>query len=168
LHELKNSKSRGLILKLDFEKAYDRVRWSFLEQVMKGKGFPLTWISWVMKTVKGDKVCVNVNGERSPYFKTFRGLRQGDPLSPLLFNLVADALGVLLDKASKKGHIKGFLEGLMPRGITHIQYADDTVIMIGGSRNFITNLKLVLYCFEWLIGLKINYHKSEVYSFGVS
>jgi hypothetical protein len=109
LHELKNSKSRGLILKLDFEKAYDRVRWSFLEQFMKGKGFPLTWISWVMKTVKGGKVCVNVNGERSPYFKTFRGLRQGDPLSPLLFNLVADALGLLLDKASKKDTLKGSL-----------------------------------------------------------
>ena len=56
-----------------------------------------------MSTVKDGKVCINVNGERSPYFKTFRGLRQGDPLSPLLFNLVANALGVLLDKAVGKG-----------------------------------------------------------------
>jgi hypothetical protein len=120
IHELQSSKRKGLILKLDFEKAYDRVRWIFLEQVMIGKGFPGTWISWVMKTVKDGKVCINVNGERSPYFKTFRGLRQGDPLSPLLFNLVADVLGVLLDKASQKGHIKGVLEDLVPGGITHI------------------------------------------------
>jgi hypothetical protein len=135
---------------------------------MKGKGFPLVWISWVMKIVKGGKVCVNVNGVRSPYFKTFRGLRQGDPLSHLLFNLVADALGMLLDKASTNGRIKGILEDLIPRGITHIQYADDTVIMIDGSSTSITNLKLVLYCFEWPTGLKINYHKSEVYGFGLS
>jgi hypothetical protein len=93
---------------------------NILEQVMIGKGFPRTWISWVMKIVKDGKVCINVNGERSPYFKTFRGLRQGDPLSPLLFNLVADVLGVLLDKASQKGHIKGVLEDLVPGGITHI------------------------------------------------
>lgn len=45
LHELRVSKKKGLILKLDFEKAYDRVRWSFLEQVMRGRGFPETWIS---------------------------------------------------------------------------------------------------------------------------
>lgn len=55
------------------------------------------------------QVCVNVNGTRSPYFKTFRGLRQGDPLSPLLFNLVADALGVMLGKAKARGHIRGVL-----------------------------------------------------------
>jgi hypothetical protein len=111
-----------LVLKIDIEKSYDRVRWTFLEQVMIEKGFPKEWISWV----KGEKVCVNVNGERSPYFRTFRGLRQGDHLSPLLFNLVADALGVLLNKAIQKGHIKGVLEDLILGGVSHIQYADDS------------------------------------------
>lgn len=77
LHELRCSKKKGLILKIDFEKAYDRVRWPFLEQVLVGKGFPLTWISWVMQIVKDGRVCVNVNGTRSPYFMSFRGLRQG-------------------------------------------------------------------------------------------
>jgi len=56
IHELKSSKKKGLILKLDFEKAYDRVRWSFLEQVMIGKSFLVTWISWVMETVRGKAV----------------------------------------------------------------------------------------------------------------
>lgn len=167
LHELRRSKTQGLILKIDFEKAYDRVRWSFLEQNLIGKGFPQKWIAWVMQTVLGGQVCVNVNGERSPYFKTFRGLRQGDPLSPLLFNVVADALGIMLDKAVVKGHVKGVLGDLIPGGISHIQYADDIVIMIDGSDSSIRNLKLILYCFEWLSGLKINFHKSEVFVFGV-
>jgi hypothetical protein len=98
---------------------------------------------------------------------TFRGLRQGDPLSPLLFNIVADVLGVMLDKAINKGHIKGVLDYLIPRGISHIQYADDTIIMIDGSDQSIQTLKLILYCFEWLTGLKINFHKNEVFVFGM-
>jgi hypothetical protein len=57
------------------------------------------------------------------------------------------------------------LDHLIPEGISHIKYADDTVIMIDGSMKSIRNLKLIIYCFEWLSGLKINFHKSEVYVF---
>jgi hypothetical protein len=120
-----------------------------------------------MKTVTEGKVCINVNGERSDYFRTFRGLRQGDTLSPLLFNLVAVALGVMLHSAIDKGHMSGVLTDLIPGRVSHIQYADDTVIMIDGTEQSIRNLKIILYCFEWLSGLKINYHKSEVFVFRV-
>ena len=133
---------------------------------MTGKGFPPQWISWVMQSVQGGRVCVNVNGQRGQYFRTFRGLRQGDPLSPLLFNLVADALSNMLDKAVAKGHLVGTLDWLIPGGISHFQYVDDTVIMTDGSNSSILCLKLILYCFEWLSGLKINFHKSDVYVFG--
>lgn len=116
IHELRSKKKKGLILKIDFEKAYDRVRWDFLEEVMRGKGFPNQWINWVMQTVEGGKVCVNVNGERSPYFRTFIGLRQGDPLSPLLFDIIADSLSALLDKAVAAKHIVGVLPEMIPGG----------------------------------------------------
>ena len=93
-------------------------------------------------------MCVNVNRHRGTYFRTYQGLRQGDPLSPILFNLVADALSALLDKAVAKKHIVGVLSHLIQRGISHSQYADGTVIMIDGSYQSILNLKLILYCFE--------------------
>lgn len=162
VHSLSRDKKNGMILKIDFEKAYNRVRWDFLEKVLQGRNFPAKWISWVMQTVKGGQVCVNVNGTRGPYFMTLRGLRQGDPLFPLLFNLVADVLSVMLDKAVERNLIVGVLDDVIDKGISHIRYADDTVIMIDGSNESITNLKILLYCFERLSGLKINYHKSEV------
>lgn len=107
LHGLRVSKSKGVILKLDFEKAYDKIQWGFLAEVMRGKGFSDKWINWVMSSVTGGKVSINVNGSVGPYFSTHRGLRQGDPLSPLLFNLAADALAVMIDKANQRGLIKG-------------------------------------------------------------
>jgi hypothetical protein len=76
-------------------------------------------------------------------------------------------LGVLLNKAINRGQINGVLSKLLPGGISHIQYADDTVIMIDDFDQSIRNLKLILYYFEWLTGLKINFHKSEVFIFGV-
>jgi hypothetical protein len=135
---------------------------------MRGRDFPNKWIEWVMSMVREGRVCINVNGERSAYFKTYRELRQGDLLSPLLFNIVADALGVMLQTAISKGHLSGVLTYLIPGGVSHIQYADDTVIMTEATKLSIRNLKLILYCFKWLIGLKINYHKSEVFVFGIS
>ena len=67
---------------------------------------------------------------------------------------------------------KGLIRGVVPHlvqegGITHLQYADDTVVMVACDDESITNMKFLLYCFEWMSGLKINYHKSEVYVFGV-
>jgi hypothetical protein len=72
----------------------------------------------------------------------------------------------MLDKAVEKHLIVGVLDSLIDKGISHIQDADDTIIMTDGSDQSITNLKILLYCFEWLSGLKINYHKSEVLLFG--
>lgn len=79
---------------------------------------------------------------------------------------MADALSVMLDSAVDKGHITRVLADILPKGISHSQYVDDTVIMIDGSDRSIVNLKLILHCFEWLSVLKINFHKSEVYVFG--
>ena len=112
-------------------------------------------------------MCINVNGENGGYFRTHRGLRQGDPLSPLLFNMAVDSLAYILDRAKDQGYLRGVVPHLIEGGLTHLQYADDIMLMMSCDNESITNMKFLLYCFEWMSGLKINYHKSEVAVFGV-
>jgi hypothetical protein len=72
----------GLLLKLDFEKAYDRVNWDFLREVLVCKGFLVMLVHRLMQLVMGGQTAINVNREIGPFFRNARGVRQGDPLSP--------------------------------------------------------------------------------------
>jgi len=84
----------GVILKLDFEKAYDKVKWPFLQQVLRLKGFSNKWISWIQQVTEKGTVGIKVNDNIGHYFQTKKGVRQGDPLSPILFNIVVDILAI--------------------------------------------------------------------------
>jgi hypothetical protein len=75
LHELHKHNLKGVVFKIDFEKAYNRVSWDFLFEVLDRKKFPPSWINWIKACVQGGRVCVNINGERSEFFSTYRGLR---------------------------------------------------------------------------------------------
>jgi hypothetical protein len=163
LHELRVSKVPGVILKLDFEKAYDKVSWKFMMEVLRKKNFPGKWLDWMKQIIEGGKVGININGAPGSFFSTHRGLRQGDPLSPLLFNLVSDALATMLEKSKETNQNRGVILHLIEGGLTHLQYADDTIIL---DEQTILNAKFLLYCFEDMSGLKINYQKSEVLVMG--
>jgi hypothetical protein len=84
-----------VILKIDFEKAYDKVKWDFLQQVLRMKGFDPKWCKWIQEFISRGSVGIRVNDDIGHYFQTRKRLRQGDPLSPILFNIVADMLAIL-------------------------------------------------------------------------
>jgi hypothetical protein len=115
-HELRVGKQEGLLLKLDFEKAYDRVNWDFLQEILLRKGFSARVVHRLMQLVKGGQTAINVNGEVGPYFRNARGVRQGDPLSPILFDFIVDGLAAILAKANRAGHIEGVIPHLIPGG----------------------------------------------------
>lgn len=167
LHELRITKSAAIIFKLDFEKAYDKVDWKFLEEVLRRKGFNNTWIQWINQAVQGGKVCIDFNGERGEYFRNFKGLRQGDPLSLLLFNIIADALSAMLSRASKAKIIHGLVPHLVEGGLTYLQYSDDTILLLQFSPENLGNTRLILSCYEAMLGMKINFEKSELFTVGL-
>jgi hypothetical protein len=118
----------------------------------------------VLSTVRGGKVAIKTNDMLGPYFTTHKGVRQGDPFSPLLFNLVADGLACMIRKAQDEGLIEGLIPHIIQNGCNCLQYADDTIFLIQdclGARN----LKFIMCLFESMSGLKINFHKSEFFLF---
>jgi hypothetical protein len=166
IDELKSANHKAVILKLDFEKAYDRVSWAFLRSILLRKVFDAAVVHRLMQLVSGGQTAININGEVGPFFRNKRGVRQGDPISPLLFDFMADALSALLDAAARAGHLRGVVPHLIRGGVTDLQYADDTILLLDLDDNSIANLKFILIAFEILSGLKINYLKSEVIVMG--
>ncbi|XP_017256437.1 uncharacterized protein LOC108225996 [Daucus carota subsp. sativus] len=162
---MKRKKCAGVILKLDFEKAFDSVNWGFLLHLLQKLNFHEKWIKWLESILKSSRISVLVNGSPTKEFTPERGLRQGDPLSPLLFNLVGEVLHCMLVKAEEVGIFQGIKFGGSGEQISHLQYADDTVIFINDSLDDIRGVKRVLQGFEILSGLKINFAKSKLYGF---
>jgi mannosylglycoprotein endo-beta-mannosidase len=103
IHEMHRKILDGVILNLDFEKAYDKVKWSFLQQTLRMKGFSPIWCNWIDQIVRGGSVNIKVNDDVGHFFQTKKGVKQGDPLSPILFNLVTDMLATLIFRAKSNG-----------------------------------------------------------------
>ncbi|KAK1303332.1 hypothetical protein QJS10_CPB11g00819 [Acorus calamus] len=153
---------KGVLIKLDFSKAYDNVRWDFLLHLLQCHGFEPGWLRMIKECVSTAKASVLVNGKPCGFFHMNKRLRQGDPLSPLLFTVVANALSRMLKMAESEGWIKGLATSRGGPSITHVQYTDDTVILCAAEEESIKGVKLVCKCFELLSGLQINYCKSEL------
>lgn len=127
------------------------------------RGFDSLWCDWIKQVVTGGTVSVKINNKIGNYIKSFKGVRQGDPLSPILFNFVADCLTRMVHQAQEKGLITGLISHIVPNGVAILQYADDTIIFLRHDTNGAVHLKLLLYLFEMLAGLKINFDKSEIF-----
>jgi hypothetical protein len=96
IHEVKVRRLKGVFLNLDFQKAYDRLDWAFLQQALSRRVFDDRMISWIMQIVMSGNTTININGEVGPYFRSSCGVRQGDPISPLLFNAAVDVLAEIV------------------------------------------------------------------------
>ena len=134
--------------------------------MLRMKGFSPKWCRWVENFISGGSVGIKVNDDIGHYFQTKKGVRQGDPLSPVLFNIVADMLALLIKRAKNDGQIKGIIPHLVEDGLSILQYADDTILFMDHDIEQAKNLKLLLSVFEQLSGLKINFHKSELFCYG--
>ncbi|RVW75253.1 Transposon TX1 uncharacterized 149 kDa protein [Vitis vinifera] len=100
-------KEKGIICKLDIEKAYDSINWKFLVKVLQKMGFGSKWVGWMWSCLSSAKFSVLVNGVPAGFFPSTKGLRQGDPLSPYLFIMGMEVLDVLIRESCGGGFLSG-------------------------------------------------------------
>ncbi|GJV25153.1 putative RNA-directed DNA polymerase [Tanacetum coccineum] len=164
----KKHKKRLMFFKVDFEKAFDSLSWSFLFSILDQMGFSLNWRNWIHACLKSAFALVLVNGSPTKEFKLKKGLRQGDPLSHFLFIIAVEALNVALLEATNNNIFHGIKLGKDNIPISHLQFADDAFIMGSWSLINAKNLSRILTCFHLASGLKVNFSKSKRYGIGVS
>ncbi|XP_027122034.2 uncharacterized protein [Coffea arabica] len=141
----KASRGGNVVLKIDMAKAYDRVSWPFLIQVLRHFDFCEVWIDMIWRLISNVWFSVIVNGAPQGFFKSSRGIRQGDPISPSLFVLCAEVLSLHLNSLSRR---QGFVPFRVPKGcsvVTHLAYADDIIIFSSGMKR---SLQLVMQVLE--------------------
>ena len=155
----------GVIIKLDIEKADDRVSWSALFYLMERMGFGEKWGRWMKMCISIARFSVLVNGSPAGFFGNSRGLCQGDPLSPLLFLLVMEVLSRLLKMTEDGGFLRGFQASHNTSGglhISHLLFVDDTILFCDASEEQLLHIRMILIFFEAITGLKVNVGKSEI------
>jgi hypothetical protein len=159
----------GILCKLDLEKAYDHVNWEFLLYLLKRCGFGERWRGWIDHCISTVRFSILINGSPSGFFNSSRGLRYGDPLSPLLFVVIMEALSRMMAATVDRGLLSGFLVGSRIHEemvVSHLLFANDTLIFCEPSVEQFRNLRCMFLCFEVVSGLMINLSKSEIVPVG--
>lgn len=159
MHHIHASKASAMFLKLDFTKAFDSMNWDFLQRVIKERDFPRRWTDWVRMILSTFSTRVLVNGEPSLYFLHKKGLRQGDPLSPMLFNLAVDILQRMVQSANHT--LSNPIKNRISQAIWALQYADDTALIVKADEEAFITTKLVIRLFTKVLCLHVNYGKSS-------
>ena len=139
----------GVIYKLDVEKAYDNVNWEALLKLLKKMGFRETWCSWIRTCISTVQFSVLFNGSPANFFGSSRGLRQGKPLSPLLFLVMIEVFSRMVKRMEGAGLLSGFKADGRSRGesVSHLLFVDDTILFCDAKVEQVLHVRLLLLCF---------------------
>ena len=165
LQYLKTSQAQKrctMAVKTDMSKAYDRVEWGFIAQVLQRLGFHEKWVNLIMQCVTTVSYSYLINDTVQGSVTPNRGIRQGDPLSPYLFILWGQVLSGLCQRAERDGTLQGIRVARGSPRVNHLLFADDTMFFCQSSPSSCAKLKDILWEYEQASGQKINKEKSAI------
>eukprot|EP00253_Pinus_taeda_P028233 PITA_28233 len=151
-----------MLLKLDLSKAFDKLGWNYIHDMLRAFGFCPPWVRWIMNMITSTHFSILVNGFPSQSFNPSRGIRQGDPLSPFLFVLMAEGLRRHIKQALHSHQIKGISVHNSPL-TSHHQFVDDMMLFGYPSAQEAHHLKSLLSDFSEASGMQVNGSKSQIF-----
>jgi len=167
MHSSINRKEKGMIIKLDMANAFDRVNHQFLKAVLGKFGISDTFISRIMECISFPWTAPLINGRPSNFFRSSRGLRQGCPLSPFLYIIMAETLSIHLENLRRQKEITGISIVRGIKGINHSLFSNDTLLIGGASSLMERRFKKTLELFLQVSGGKLNNNKCMIYTWNI-
>ena len=155
------------MLKVDLKKAFDSVRWDFVLAALRALDIPLQFIEWISECICSPSFTISINGKAEGNFRSSRGLRQGDPLSPYLFVLAMEVFSNLLLSRFEAGYIH-YHPRTAELKVTHLMFADDVMIFFDGGSSSLHGVSEALEDFASWSGLRINATKTQLFTAGVN
>jgi hypothetical protein len=153
----------SMALKLNMSKEYDHVEWGFLKHVMLKMGLHNRWISLIMECISTVSYSLLINGKPRGNIIPTKGLRQGDPISPYLFLLCAEGLNGLLNKVVAQGDIHGVSISRRGPKLTHLFFADDSLLFCRANQHECQKLQESLKIYEKASGQQLNRIKTTLF-----
>lgn len=165
LHSMRSRQgNKGhMILKIDLQKAYDRLDWNFIRNTLEEIGMNAKWVNNIMSCVETSKMKILWNGKQLEQIIPTRGIRQGDAISPYIFVLCMERLSHIIKEEVQQGRWKGIRLSRYGPLLTHLFFADDLVLFAEASQEQVTIIKNCLERFSKASGQRINLEKSQIF-----
>lgn len=165
LHTMRKKQGKGgiMAIKIDLEKAYDRLSWEFIENTLSRAGFNENWTRIIMKCVTTPRLGILWEGEQLNWITPKRGIRQGDSISPFLFVLCIERLSHCIREAVRTKRWKGIKLSRYGPLLSHLLFADDMVLFTEASVDQIHIIKECLDTFSKASGQRVSLTKSQIF-----
>lgn len=160
MHIKKQGKMGYSALKIDMSKAYDRVSWEFIREIMLKMGFARKWVDWILLCMNTVRYSFLISGREVGPIMPKRGLRQGDPISPYLFLLCTEGLTALIQRKQEMGILHGCKIARHAPVVTHLFFADDCYLFFRATSEEAECIKECLSYYAQASGQLVNFHKS--------
>lgn len=153
--------NKYMCIKVDLKKAYDSINRAFVTHILISMGFPDKWVNIIDNIISTPMFSIIVNGESHGYFKSSNGLRQGDPISPILFTLVMEYFTLLMDEKVREGQISPITD--YDNKLTHLIYADDIIVFTKANAQTAIAISVVFQTMKRVTDLELSCEKSNVF-----
>ncbi|XP_057786555.1 uncharacterized protein LOC131004001 [Salvia miltiorrhiza] len=159
----RTNRGSNMACKIDINKAFDTIRWEFIMQVLRANGYHEKFVNWIWIIFSSARVSILYNGQLSGYFSCSRGVRQGDPLSPILFGIAEDVLSHLISSCVESRHLSPMGFSRSTNFPTHLFYADDIILFSTATVRNARKIKDILNYYGSISGQVCSQEKSNLY-----